>query len=78
MKKHISILSTLIFLLAMLSCGPDKSKNDNNSGTGVIPEKKNDVIPGDSTVSNNPRKLKDSVEILSKGNAASKIIIMRL
>ena len=72
MKKHIYILSAFIFLSGMLSCGPDKSKNDSSSGTGAVPEKKNDVIPGDSTVSNNPRKLKDSVEILSKGNAASK------
>lgn len=72
MKKHLITLVGLISLMGLFSCNPNKPANNGERGDGAVPDKELDPPAGDSTVSNNPRQLKDSVEIISKGNAAEK------
>jgi hypothetical protein len=72
MKKHFIKVTALLFLIGLFSCHPNKPANNGERGDGAVPDKELDPPAGDSTVSNNPRQLKDSVEIISKGNAAKK------
>ncbi len=60
----------LIISIVLLSCRNDRKGNEPQPESPSVPEKKFDSPAGDSTISNHPRKLKDSVEIMSKGNAA--------
>lgn len=68
--KNIVKIVTILCLMAVMSCVKNKPANAGERGDGAIPDKELDVPAGDSTISHNPRKIKDSVEIISKGNAA--------
>lgn len=50
--------------IGLLSCRPDKRE-------GEVSDYEIDEPVGDSTISNNPREMKDPAEIETKGNASS-------